>query len=80
MAPTVLQSVPAHTDFVKKSKTSSQRLENSGSLDQFKHFDSTPAIGREFPDVQLADLINASNADTLIRDLAITSTSFIVSY
>lgn len=46
----------------------------SGALDQFKYEESTPVIGREYADVNLVDdIINAKNADELIRDLAITS-------
>ena len=44
-------------------------------LDEYKSFDITPIIGREFPDVQLVDWLNAPNSDELIRDLAITSKS-----
>jgi hypothetical protein len=48
----------------------------SGALDQFKYEESTPVIGREYSDVNLVDdIINAKNADELIRDLAITSKS-----
>ena len=46
-------------------------LRSSGLIDQFKHFDSTPSIGTEFPDANLVDWINAPNSDQLIRDLAI---------
>jgi len=78
MAPTILSSpVTATTDSPLKTKSASilhAPLKYSGSLDQFKSFDVTSAIGREYPEVQLADLINAPNADTLLRDLAITST------
>lgn len=35
-------------------------------------FEVTPAIGREFKDLQLAELLDAPNSDELIRDLAIT--------
>ncbi|KAI0551996.1 TauD-domain-containing protein [Xylaria curta] len=44
----------------------------SGALDQFKYFDSTPVIGREFVDVDLAEWLRAENSDELLRDLAIT--------
>ncbi|KAI1177160.1 TauD-domain-containing protein [Nemania sp. FL0916] len=47
-------------------------LKLSGALDQFKHFDVTPVIGREFVDVDLAEWLHAPNSDELIRDLAIT--------
>ena len=48
-------------------------LKLSGALDQFKYFDSTPIIGREFVDVDLAEWLRAPNSDELLRDLAITS-------
>lgn len=57
---------------VTKTVTSSKLtgpLTNSGSLDQYKSFDVTNVIGREFPELQLADILND---DTKIRDLAIT--------
>ncbi|KAK2056346.1 TfdA family taurine catabolism dioxygenase TauD [Colletotrichum caudatum] len=47
-------------------------LKPSGALDQFEHFDVTPIIGREYPNVDLKGLIRAPNSDELIRDLAIT--------
>jgi hypothetical protein len=46
-------------------------LNYSGSLDEYKSFDATPAIGREFPEVQLTEILKD---DTKIRDLAITGT------
>ncbi|KAF8856096.1 putative TfdA family taurine dioxygenase [Acephala macrosclerotiorum] len=44
----------------------------SGSLDSYEQFDSTPTVGREIPTLQIKSLLNSPNADTLIRDLAIT--------
>ncbi|KAL1966254.1 hypothetical protein VTN77DRAFT_4607 [Rasamsonia byssochlamydoides] len=44
----------------------------SGLLDKHAHFESTPPIGREYPDVQLAGLMNSPDRDQYIRDLAIT--------
>ncbi|KAG6365601.1 hypothetical protein INS49_007212 [Diaporthe citri] len=49
-----------------------QPLKLSGALDQFKAFDVTPVIGREFIDVDLATWLRAPNLDELIRDLGIT--------
>jgi hypothetical protein len=43
-------------------------LKYSGSLDQYKSFDTTAVIGREFADVQLTDILNDEQK---IRDLAI---------
>ncbi|CAH0022146.1 unnamed protein product, partial [Clonostachys rhizophaga] len=43
-------------------------LEDSGSLDEYVRFDVTPAIGTEFRDLQLADILNE---DEKLRDLAI---------
>ena len=50
-------------------------LKLSGILDQFKSFDVTPVIGREYHDVNLKEWLEASNSDELLRDLAITSES-----
>ena len=44
-------------------------LKYSGSLDVHEHFDVTAVIGREFPKVQLSEILED---DTKIRDLAIT--------
>ncbi|ORY14301.1 hypothetical protein BCR34DRAFT_646689 [Clohesyomyces aquaticus] len=43
-------------------------LQYSGSLDEYKQFDVTSVIGREFPNLQLSQILND---DTKIRDLAI---------
>lgn len=49
-------------------------LRLSGALDQFKHEETTPVIGREYLDVNIVDdLLNAKNSDERLRDLAITS-------
>src|SRR6187402_437168 len=44
----------------------------SGSLDSYEHIDSTPSIGREIPALQIKQISASPDADTLIRDLAIT--------
>jgi len=43
-------------------------LKYSGSLDEYESFDVTSVIGREYPKVQLSDILNDDNK---IRDLAI---------
>lgn len=48
-------------------------LKLSGVLEQYKSFDVTPVIGREYIDVNLKEWLEAPNSDELIRDLAITS-------
>ncbi|KAL9623142.1 MAG: hypothetical protein Q9160_002457 [Pyrenula sp. 1 TL-2023] len=47
-------------------------LKLKGVLDQFKSFDVTPVIGKEFPEAKLSEWLSAPNSDELIRDLAIT--------
>ncbi|PLB53734.1 taurine catabolism dioxygenase [Aspergillus steynii IBT 23096] len=47
-------------------------MQLSGSLDQFSYFDVTPAIGREFPGVDLKAWLESPDSDSLLRDLAIT--------
>jgi hypothetical protein len=48
-------------------------LRLQGVLDQFEQFDVTPILGTEFPDAKVVDWMEASNSDSLLRDLAITS-------
>lgn len=64
---TPLTAVPV-TKTVTSTKLTGP-LTYSGSLDQYKSFDVTNVIGREYPELQLADILND---DTKIRDLAIT--------
>lgn len=54
-------------------------LQPSNALDKFKYEDTTPEIGREFLGVDIVDdLLNAPNADDVLRDLAITSKSMLL--
>ncbi|KAL3425538.1 TfdA family Taurine catabolism dioxygenase TauD [Phlyctema vagabunda] len=46
-------------------------LQLSGALEKYEYFEKTPAIGREYPAVDLVELLEAENSDDLIRDLAI---------
>lgn len=65
----------SETDALPKLEVNHREpLKLSGVLDQFKAFDVTPVIGREFIDVDLAEWLHAPNSDELIRDLGITST------
>lgn len=50
-------------------------LRKTGVLDDaFKFEETTPVIGMEYPNTNIVnDLLNATNADELLRDLAITS-------
>lgn len=47
-------------------------LKYTGSLDQYKQFDVTNVIGREFPELQLSEILND---DAKIRDLAVLGMS-----
>ncbi|KAF2102764.1 taurine catabolism dioxygenase [Rhizodiscina lignyota] len=64
---------PEEVKFPTKGSTLTNRLQEplkySGSLDQYKSVDVTPAIGREFSELQLSDILSDDNK---IRDLAIT--------
>lgn len=75
MAPSISETqvaVPIHTKAVATSNTTAP-IKASGALDQFKSIELTPVIGREYPTVNLVELLNAPNSDDLLRDLAITS-------
>ncbi|KAL2820556.1 hypothetical protein BDW59DRAFT_174472 [Aspergillus cavernicola] len=70
ISPTPVPSIEAKLD--QKSASSGfirEPLKYSGSLDEYKSFDVTPVIGREFSDLQLTDILND---EAKIRDLAIT--------
>ena len=84
MAPGIISDLPIHsestqsgangTNGVHKKSAYPEPLKPSGKLDEFQWEDATPIIGREYPSVNIVDdLMNASNADELLRDLAIAS-------
>ncbi|KAJ5278578.1 hypothetical protein N7478_003950 [Penicillium angulare] len=74
MSATITIAQPGPTLYIRSdTETFPTPLELSGALDSFRHVESTPVIGREYPEVNLVDdILNARNADELIRDLAIT--------
>ena len=47
-------------------------LTYSGTLDHYSQRDLTPVIGREYEGLQVTDLLNASDRDQRIKDLAVT--------
>lgn len=59
---------------VQETQSYPEPLKKTGALDKFGHEDTTPVIGREFINVNIVDdLLQAEDAEKLIRDLAITS-------
>ncbi|EXJ60572.1 hypothetical protein A1O7_04725 [Cladophialophora yegresii CBS 114405] len=60
---------PIHVKKVVAQSALKEPLTYSGSLDEYKSFDVTKVIGREFPESQLSDILHD---DRKIRDLAIT--------
>lgn len=48
-------------------------LQQTGILDAYESFEVTPVIGREYPRVQIRDLLDSPQADELLRELAIIS-------
>jgi len=53
---------------ITQSASFPEPLQYSGSLDNYESFDVTAVIGREFPKVQLSELLKD---DEKVRDLAI---------
>jgi hypothetical protein len=53
--------------------THKKPLSASGALSS-NYFDVTSVIGREYPDVQISELMDSPRRDEYIRDLAITGT------
>ncbi len=62
-----------NVDALPQSQYPREPLKLTGILDQYKSFDVTPVIGREFVNVNLKEWLEAPNSDELIRDLAIIS-------
>ncbi|KAK6349559.1 hypothetical protein TWF696_005843 [Orbilia brochopaga] len=72
MAPTAISSEAAKP-VLTGDKTYPEPIRSTGTLSKFKSEDITPVIGTEFPEANIVnDIINASNADELLRDLAVT--------
>jgi hypothetical protein len=80
MAPSASVTVDSHPpkDTGTTKNRNKEPLRKSGALDAaFEYDDLTPTIGREYLTTQIVeDILNASNADDLLRDLAITSQCF----
>ncbi len=81
MAPGITSDIPLHSENGISHTTSEDKhpvpLALSGALDRFSYEDITPVIGREFLNINIVDdLLDVSNADELIRDLAITSKQY----
>lgn len=85
MAPSaILEAIlPEHVNGKKSSlesisgRKSVTPIRTTGVLDASHKFEEvTPVIGREYPTTNIVDdLLNAPNADELLRDLAVTSKS-----
>jgi hypothetical protein len=68
--PSKLEAVSGATE--TQASTLTKPLVYSGSLDEYKSFDVTPVIGREYPEARLVDILKD---DAKIRDLAIQGMS-----
>lgn len=64
-------SIGAKTPSQSSASRLPEPLRYSGSLDAYEQVDLTAAIGREFPNLQLSELLQD---DTKVRDLAILGT------
>lgn len=76
MAPAATTALPtrSHPSITSNQEHNSTGLKPSGNLDKFTFEEATPVIGREYPTINIVDdLLNAPNADELVRDLAIAS-------
>ena len=75
MAPSVdtEHDTVVHRDDINAASKINHRepLKVSGALPT-NYFEVTPIIGREYPDVQLSQLMNSPQRDAYLRDLAIT--------
>lgn len=58
---------------IPSQPTNSAPMKAAGLLDGLKQKITVPAIGTEFLDVDLVEMMETTNSDELLRDLAITS-------
>ena len=78
-AETMLQKAPQVTDSNAEIFRQSSRkpVEVSGAIEHLRSEDLTPAIGREYYDVNIVDdLMSAENSDDRLRDLAVASKAY----
>jgi hypothetical protein len=61
---------------IPSQPTNSEPMKAAGLLDGLNQKITVPAIGTEFLDVDLVEMMEATNSDELLRDLAITSSLF----
>ncbi|ORY54463.1 hypothetical protein BCR35DRAFT_272155, partial [Leucosporidium creatinivorum] len=73
MAPIASDTIhaPTRVQAPAPGKLLREPLRYSGSLDHLPYFEVTPLIGREYPETQLQEIIDAPNSEAMIRDLAI---------
>lgn len=50
-----------------------QPMTGTGSLDGFEQLINSPAIGLEFPEIDLVEVMERPDSDRLLRDLSIMS-------
>jgi hypothetical protein len=76
---TALETMPGNEQQVSELRSSDKALEPvelSGAIEHLRSEDLTPAIGREYYDVNIVDdPMNAENSDDRMRDLALASKS-----
>jgi hypothetical protein len=65
-------AIPIHPG---KAAAAKPWVKSTGVLNQYENFDVTPIIGREFPQANLVEWLQAPNSDELLRELALTSVS-----
>lgn len=74
MAPSAIQEeIPVIQAKDMNGGLTREPLKPNGKLEQFEYFDVTPAIGREFPNANLAEWLRAPNSDELLKEFALTS-------
>lgn len=74
---TITETTTAVACQIQQATSSAHRepLKPTGALEKFEHFDVTPAIGREFPTINLKELLESPDSDELLKELAVTSMS-----
>lgn len=67
----IVPEIKKSTNGITQSTSFPAPLQYSGSLDEYESFDVTSVIGKEFPKLQISDILSD---DKKVKDLAILGT------
>ncbi|CZR59008.1 related to taurine dioxygenase [Phialocephala subalpina] len=64
-------AIPVHPGKQAATANTKPWVKATGALDQHEHIEVTPVIGREYPHLNLVNLLQAPNSEELLRELSL---------